>query len=77
MASGNSRERGCRAILGMNPYMTNVELWEYKTGRRERDVKDSDYMKYGRETEWVLIGLFELDYPNEKAKQTPLHDRKK
>jgi predicted phage-related endonuclease len=19
------------AILGMNPYMTNVELWEYKT----------------------------------------------
>jgi putative phage-type endonuclease len=51
------------AILGMNPYMTNVELWEYKTGRKVRDPKESEYMEYGREAERPLIELFRLDYP--------------
>jgi putative phage-type endonuclease len=55
------------AILGMNPYMSNVELWEYKTGRREREEKDSPYMEYGREAERPLIELFGLDYPRYKA----------
>jgi putative phage-type endonuclease len=55
------------AILGMNPYMSNVELWEYKTGRREREEKDSEYMKYGREAERPLIELFGLDYPRYKT----------
>jgi putative phage-type endonuclease len=50
------------AVLGMNPYMTNVELWEYKTGRKQRQDKDSQYMKYGREAERPLIELFRLDY---------------
>jgi putative phage-type endonuclease len=51
------------AIMGMNPYMSNVELWEYKTGRRQREDKDSPYMEYGREAEKALIELFRLDYP--------------
>jgi putative phage-type endonuclease len=62
------REKGiggseAAAILGMNPYMSNVELWEYKTGRREREDKDSEYMEYGRKAENALIELFGLDYP--------------
>jgi putative phage-type endonuclease len=66
------REKGiggseAAAILGMNPYMTNVELWEYKTGRREREDKDSPYMKYGRNAEKALIELFSLDYPKYKT----------
>jgi putative phage-type endonuclease len=66
------RERGiggseAAAILGMNPYMSNVELWEYKTGRRQREEKDSEYMKYGREAEKALIELFGLDYPRYKT----------
>jgi putative phage-type endonuclease len=55
------------AILGMNPYMSNVELWEYKTGRREREDKDSEYMEYGRKAEKPLIELFSLDYPRYKV----------
>ena len=55
------------AIMGMNPYMSNVELWEYKTGRRVRDIKESEYMEYGREAEKPLIELFRLDYPKYKT----------
>jgi putative phage-type endonuclease len=71
------REKGiggseAAAILGMNPYMSNVELWEYKTGRKQREDKDSQYMKYGREAERALIELFGLDYPDEEIlEQTP------
>ncbi|MDR1474592.1 MAG: YqaJ viral recombinase family protein [Endomicrobium sp.] len=63
------RRRGSEAaaILGMNPYMSNVELWEYKTGRRQRENKDSAYMEYGCEAEKPLIELFGLDYPRYKT----------
>jgi putative phage-type endonuclease len=66
------RKSGCggseaAAILGMNPYMTNVELWEYKTGRKVKDLKDSEYMAYGRAAEKPLIELFGLDYPKYKV----------
>jgi putative phage-type endonuclease len=66
------REKGiggseASAILGCNPYMSNVELWEYKTGRKQREDKDSQYMKYGREAERALIELFGLDYPEEEV----------
>ena len=55
------------AIVGMNPYMSNVELWEYKTGKRVRVPKESEYMWYGREAEKPLIELFRLDYPKYKT----------
>jgi putative phage-type endonuclease len=55
------------AILGMNPYMSNVELWEYKTDRKLRESKDSEYMEYGRKAEKALIELFGLDYPKYKV----------
>jgi putative phage-type endonuclease len=71
------REKGiggseAAAILGMNPYMSNVELWEYKTGRKIREDKDrvndpSEYMAYGRAAEKALIELFGLDYPRYKV----------
>lgn len=57
------------AIVGMNPYKTNVELWEEKTGRREPpDIGDKPYVKYGIESEKYLRGLFALDYPQYKVK---------
>jgi putative phage-type endonuclease len=55
------------AILGLNPYMTNVELWKYKTGRKERQEKENEFMKYGRDAEGPLIEMFRLDYPNYKV----------
>lgn len=54
----------CSAIVGMNPYMTNIELWEYKTGLKEpEDIGDKPYVKYGTEAEKYLRGLFALDFP--------------
>lgn len=52
------------AIVGMNPYMSNVELWELKTGRRKaEDISDKPYVKYGHQAEIHLRELFGLDFP--------------
>ena len=52
------------AVLGLNPYKTNVALWENKTGRKpHEDLSDKPYIKYGTEAEEHLRNLFALDYP--------------
>lgn len=52
------------AILGLNPYRSNVDLWEIKTGRRvEEDISEKPYVKYGNDAESHLIDLFLLDFP--------------
>lgn len=52
------------AILGMNPYKSNVELWEEKTGLVvPEDISEKPYVKYGHEAEPLLRELFKLDFP--------------
>lgn len=52
------------AIIGCNPYMTNIELWEIKTGRRQQeDISDKPYVQYGIKAEPLLRELFKLDFP--------------
>ena len=52
------------AIVGCNPYMNNVELWELKTGRRTaEDISDKPYVLYGTKAEEHLRELFKLDFP--------------
>lgn len=52
------------AILGMNPYKNNVELWEIKTGRAYADdISDKPYVIYGTKAEEYLRELFKLDFP--------------
>lgn len=52
------------AVIGKNPYMTNVELWELKTGRKEaKDISNLPYIKYGTQAEPLLRELFRLDFP--------------
>ena len=52
------------AILGMNPYRTNIELWQIKTGQLDpEDISDKPYVKYGTEAEQYLRELFKLDFP--------------
>lgn len=52
------------AILGMNPYKSNVEVWEEKTGRViPEDIGYKPYVKYGIDAEKYLTALFALDYP--------------
>lgn len=52
------------AILGLNPYMSNVELWEIKTGRKKApDISSDAHVAYGHAAEGPLRELFALDYP--------------
>lgn len=52
------------AVLGMNPYKTNVELWEEKIGMAvPEDISEKPYVKYGHDAEPLLRGLFALDFP--------------
>lgn len=52
------------AILGMNPYRTNIELWQIKTGQMiPEDISDKPYVKYGTQAEEHLRELFKLDFP--------------
>lgn len=52
------------AIVGMNPYKTNVDLWMEKTGQTQpEDISDKPYVQYGNQAEMHLRGLFRLDYP--------------
>ena len=52
------------AIMGMNPYMSNQDLWEIKTGRRrQEDISDKPYVIYGIKAEDHLRELFKLDFP--------------
>lgn len=53
------------ATVGASPYMTNVELWEIKTGRRyQRDISQNDLVRYGTNAEDHLRELFRLDFPD-------------
>lgn len=53
------------ATVGASPYMTNVELWEIKTGRRQQtDISNNPLVWYGTHAEDHLRELFRLDFPD-------------
>lgn len=52
------------AVIGCNPYMDNVTLWEYKTGKKApEDISGKPYVVYGTNAEPLLRELFKLDFP--------------
>ena len=52
------------AVIGCNPYLDNVTLWEIKTGKRQaEDISEKPYVKYGTNAEYHLRELFKLDFP--------------
>lgn len=52
------------AVVGMNPYKTNIQLFEEKTGRSiPEDISSKPYVVYGKKAEEHIRGLFKLDYP--------------
>lgn len=52
------------AVIGCNPYMDNVTLWEYKTGKKDpEDISGKPYVVYGTNAEPLLRDLFKLDFP--------------
>ena len=52
------------AVVGMNGYKSNVDLWLEKTGQIiPEDISDKPYVQYGHDAEPLLRELFKLDYP--------------
>lgn len=52
------------AILGLNPYMSNVDLWKIKTGRKQQeDISNKEVVKYGVAMEPLLIDMFRINNP--------------
>lgn len=44
------------AVVGKNPYKTNIELFEEKTGRRfAPDISEKPYVIYGKEAEQFIL----------------------
>lgn len=62
--SGRIGGSDAAAILGCNPWMTNVQLWRYKAGKaKQKDISDKEVVKYGNNAEPLLRRLFALDFP--------------
>ena len=56
------------AVIGQNPFMSNLDLWELKTGRKQaEDISHKPYVQYGTQAELHLRGLFRLDFPQYKV----------
>lgn len=52
------------AVIGCNPYMSNVDLWNIKTGRKiAPDISNKECVQYGHAAEAPLRELFALDFP--------------
>lgn len=57
------------AIIGMNPWKTNIQLWQEKTGEvQSEDISDKPVVKYGNDAESLLRELFILDFPQYSVK---------
>lgn len=56
------------AVLGLNPYRTNMELWQIKTGQlTPEDISDKPYVRFGMEAERHIRELFKLEHPQYKV----------
>ena len=56
------------AILGKNPYKTNVELWKDKAFHlMPEDISDKEVVRFGKESEAAIRRLFALDFPQYKV----------
>ena len=56
------------AVIGANPWMSNVELWEIKTGRAlQEDISGKEVVRYGISAEEHIRALYELDHPDYKV----------
>lgn len=68
------------SVIGLNPWRSNVELWEIKTGRRKApDISDKPFVQYGIKAEDHIRELYKLDHPEKSVFYEPnniwLNDR--
>ena len=56
------------AVVGLNPYMSNTDLWDIKMGLKiPEDISEKPYVRYGHDAEPLLRDLFRLDFPDYKV----------
>lgn len=56
------------AVVGLNPYMSNTDLWAIKMGLKiPEDISEKPYVRYGHDAEPLLRDLFRLDFPDYKV----------
>lgn len=56
------------AVIGQNPFMSNTDLFDIKTGRKEQtDISELPRVAYGVSAEELLVKLFALDHPEKQA----------
>jgi len=51
------------ACVGLNPWMSNVDLWKIKTGRMKKSIGNPAAAEYGNRAEPLIRELFILDNP--------------
>lgn len=52
------------SVIGKNPWKTNIQLWEEKTGKiKPQEISQQPHVRYGTQAEEFLRALFCLDYP--------------
>lgn len=52
------------AVVGLNHWKTNVDLWKEKTGiSKGNNGSDTQAVKFGKEAEKYIRGLFVLEHP--------------
>lgn len=51
------------AVIGQNPWMSNVDLWKVKTGRLSKPFKTNEAIEYGNNAERLVAEIFKLDHP--------------
>lgn len=51
------------AALSLNPWRSNLDLWQIKTGRKQApDISDSERVQYGQNAEEYIRRLFQLKF---------------
>lgn len=51
-------------VLGLNPYKSNLQLWEEKTGlKTPDDISGKPSVSYGKKAEPFIREMFKLDFP--------------
>ena len=56
------------AVIGQNPFMSNTDLFDIKTGRKlQLDISDNPRVAYGVNAEELLVKLYDLDHPEKNA----------
>lgn len=55
------------AVLGISPFLSNVDLWKEKTGKTKRaDMQKNAAIAYGVRMEPILRGMFAAQHPEMK-----------